>query len=233
MMFLLKEKRMELREYFYIIKKRALLIVLIILAATLASGIISYFVIKPVYKADISVIIGKTEKDNSTINPNYSDVMMYQTMVKTYSEFAKSRTVAEDVIKKLNLEPMKASQLLSMITVAPKGTTEFLTITVKSKDPEQAMKIANQLAKSLKEISANVKKSDNVMLLDEALLPIGQDTPRPMLNMAIAFFLGIMISVGLVFVIEFLDNTIKTQEDVEKLLGIPVIGLIPLVMDKE
>jgi capsular polysaccharide biosynthesis protein len=224
---------MEIREYFYIIKKRALIIVLITLAATLASGIISYFVIKPVYKADISVIIGKTEKDSSTLNPNYSEVMMYQTMVKTYCEFAKSRTVAEDVIKKLNLEPMKPSELLSMITVAPKGTTEFITITVKSKDPEKAMKIANQLAKSLKEISSNVKNSDNVMLLDEALLPTGQDSPKPMLNMAIAFFLGVMISVGLVFMIEFLDNTIKTQDDVEKLLGLPVIGLIPLVNDKE
>lgn len=224
---------MELKEYFYIIKKRALLIVLITLVATLVSGIISYFVIKPVYKADISVIIGKTEKDNAAISPNYSDVMMYQTMVKTYSEFAMSRTVSEDVIKKLNLEPMKASELLSMITVAPKGTTEFLTITVKSKDAEQAMKIANQLAKSLKEVSATIKKSDNVMLLDEAQLPMNQDSPKPILNMAIAFFLGIMISVGLVFMIEFLDNTIKTQEDVEKLLGLPVIGLIPLVNDKE
>lgn len=224
---------MELIEYFHIIKKRILLIVLITLAATLASGIVSYFVIKPTYKADISVIIGKTEKDNSTISPNYSDVMMYQTMVKTYSEFTKSRTVAEDVIKKLNLEPMKAAELLSMVTVAPKGTTEFLTITVKSKDAAQAMQIANQLAKSLKEISANIKKSDNVMLLDEALLPTGQASPNPMLNMAIAFFIGAMISVGLVFMIELLDNTVKTQEDVEKLLGLPVIGLIPLVEDKE
>lgn len=224
---------MELREYFDIIKKRALLIVLITVIATLASGIVSYFVIKPVYKADISVIIGKTEKDNSEINPTISDVTMYQTMVKTYSEFTKSRTVAEDVIKKLNLKPMTASELLSMITVAPKGTTEFLTITVKSKDKEQAMKIANQLAQSLKEISAGIKKSDNVTILDKALLPAEQDSPNPKLNILIAFFVGIMFSIGVVFMIELLDNTIKTKEEVEKLLGLPVIGLIPLEDGKE
>ena len=57
-------------------KKRALLIVLITLVATLASGIISYFIIKPVTKADISVIIGKTEKDNALINQNYNDVSL-------------------------------------------------------------------------------------------------------------------------------------------------------------
>ena len=224
---------MELIEYYYIIKKRILLILFITLLSTLASGIVSYFIIKPLYKADISVIIGKTESNNSTINQNYSDVMMYQTMVKTYSEFAKSRTVAEDVIKKLKLEPMKAGELLSMVTVAPKGTTEFLTITVTSLNSEKSMLIANQLAKSLKEISADIKKSDNVLLLDEALLPTGPSSPKPMLNMAIAFFLGLMLSVGLVFMIDFLDNTVKTQEDVEKLLGLPVIGLIPLVLDKE
>ena len=224
---------MELKEYFYIIKKRALLIVLITLAATLATGVISYYVIKPVYKADMSVIIGKTEKSNVEIDPNMNDVTMYQSMVKTYSEFAKSRTVAEDVIKKLNLKPMTAQELQSMITVEPKGTTEFLSITVKAKTPQQAMQIANQFAKSLKEVSATIKKSDNVMLLDQAELPTGQDSPKPILNILIGFFAGIMFSLGLVFMIEFLDNTVKTQEEVEKLLGIPVIGLIPIIQDNK
>ena len=91
------------------------------------------------------------------------------------------------------------------------------------------MEIANQYASSLKEISAAVTKSDNVMLLDPAQLPESKASPNIKLNIAIAFFLGVMISSGLVFMIEFLDNTIKTQEDVEKLLGLPVIGLIPLV----
>lgn len=226
---------MELREYFYVLKKRALLIVLIGLVTALASGIFSYFVIKPayepVYKADISVIIVKTEKENSIINTNNSDIMM-QNMVKTCMELTKSRIVADDVIKKLNLEPMKAPELLSMITVVP-GATEILTITVTSKNSEKAMEIANQLVKSLKETSASIKKSDNVLFLDKAMLTTIQDSSRPVRNIGIAFFLGIIISTGLVLMIEILDNTIKTQEDVEKLLGISVIGLIPLVDDKE
>jgi len=223
---------MELKEYFTIIKKRILLIVLITLLATIASGIISYFILKPVYEADISVIIGKTETNNAAITPDYNDIMMYQTMVLTYSEFATSRTVAQDVIKKLNL-PMTAKNLIKTITVAQDGTTQFLTITVKSKSPREAMEIANQYASSLKLISAAVTKSDNVMLLDQAQLPTSKASPNITLNIAIAFFLGLMISVGLVFMIEFLDNTVKTQEDVEKLLGLPVIGLIPLVKDKK
>jgi len=223
---------MELQEYLFILRKRISLIVLITLIFTITSGVLSYFVIKPVYKSDISVIIGKSDKDDNGQKQNLNDVMMYQQMVKTYSVLAKSRKVADEVVNKLDLK-MSTGAVLSMVTVAPQGNTEFLNISVKSKDPEQAMKIANQLAKSLKEVSADVYGRDNVKLLDEALLPTSPDSPKPLLNMAIAFFIGIMVSVGLVFLIEYMDNTIKTQEDVEKLLGLPVIGTIPYVDDKE
>ncbi|MFL0268823.1 YveK family protein [Candidatus Clostridium radicumherbarum] len=225
---------MELIEYLNILKKRWTLIVVITLAAALISGIVSYFIIKPTYKADISVIIQKETSTDASKSPSmsYNDVMMYQQLVKTYSEFVKSRTVAEDVIQNLNLK-LSTDQLQNMVTAAPQGTTEFLTITVKSKDPKQAMDIANQLAVSLKDVSKNVTKSDNVGILDKAQLPISPDSPKTKLNIAIAFLLGLMVSVGVVFLIEYLDNTIKTSEDVEKLIGIPVIGTIPFVTDVE
>lgn len=220
---------MELKEYFNIIRKRLLLIVVITLLSSFTAALVSYFFIKPIYKADISVIIRKNNNDSQT---NYNDIMMYQKQVKGYGEMAKTRTVAEHVVNKLNLD-MSPDELRSMVSVAPKGDTEFITITVKSKDAEQAMQIANQLAKSLKEVSINVLGEDNVKLLDMAELPSRPDTPKPLLNVAIAFFMGIMVSVGIVFLIEYLDNTIKTQEDVEKLIGVPVIGTIPLVEEEE
>lgn len=224
---------MELHEYLNILKKRWSLIVVITLIATLISGVASYFIIKPTYKSDISVIIGKQDAgDAKTTTQNYNDVMMYQKLVKTYSELVKSRTVAENAIQKLSLN-MKAEQLQGMVSVAPKGDTEFLTITVKSKDAKQAMEIANQLAVSLKEVSLNIKKVDNVQILDPAELPTSPDNPKPKLNMAIALFLGLMVSVGVVFLLEYLDNTVKSPEDIEKLLGIPVIGTIPVIIDAE
>lgn len=222
---------MELQQYLIILRKRWSLLVVITLLATLVSGIVSYFVIKPTYKSDISVIIGKQDNGTAaTPSMNYNDVMMYQKLVKTYSELTKSRTVAEHAIEKLGLD-MKAEQLRAMVAVAPKGDTEFLTITVRSKDAKQAMDIANQLAKSLKEVSSQIKKVDNVQILDPAQLPVGPDSPKPLMNMAIAFFLGLMVSVGVVFLMEYLDNTIKTTDDIEKLIDVPVIGTIPLVTD--
>lgn len=224
---------MELKEYLDILKKRWLLIVVITLTASLLSGIVSYFIIKPTYKADISVIIGKQENANSqTPAMSYNDVMMYQKLVKTYSELAKSRTVAEHAIKSLGLD-MKVSDIQEMLSVAPKGDTEFLTITVKSKEPKQAMDLANQIAKSLKEVSLDVKKVDNVQILDPAELPVSPDSPKPLLNIAVAFFLGLMVSVGVVFLLEYLDNTVKSASDIEKILDIPVIGIIPVITETD
>jgi capsular polysaccharide biosynthesis protein len=222
---------MELQEYLNIIRKRWALLVVITLVFTLISGVVSYFVIKPVYKADISVIIQKEDNvDPKGSNVSYNDVLMYQKLVKTYSELVKSRTVAENAINKLGID-MKADKLQGMISVAPKGDTEFLTLTVKSKDAKQAMELANQLALSLKEVGKQVKKVDSVQILDPAELPTTPDSPKPKLNIAIAFFLGLMLSMGIVFLLEYLDNTVKSPEDIEKLLDIPVIGTIPLVTE--
>jgi capsular polysaccharide biosynthesis protein len=222
---------MELQEYLSILKKRWSLIVIITLLTTLVSGIASYFIIKPTYKSDISVIIGKQDSSDAKASAvSYNDVLMYQKMVKTYSELAKSRTVAEHAISAMKID-MKPDTLRGMITVAPKGDTEFLTITVKSNEAKRAMDLANQLARSLKEVSTSIKKTDNVQILDEAQLPTKPDSPKAMLNMAIAFFLGLMVSIGLIFLLEYLDNTIKSPDDIEKLLGIPVIGTIPLITD--
>lgn len=223
---------MDLKQCFNTIVKRKYLIIIITLAATLISAIFSYFLIKPVYKADISVIIGQAQTDGAKTNQNYNDMLMYQKMVKTYGEFAKSRTVASDVIEKLALDK-SVDQLLAMITVAPKGDTDFLTITVESKDKGEAVLIANQMAKSLKEVSKEVRQADNVQLLDEALPPKGPASPKPILNMAIAFFLGLMVSVGITFLLEYLDNTIKDEDELEELVGLPVIGNIPFIKEAE
>lgn len=223
---------MEIKEYISIIKKRFMLILVITLLSVFTSAVFSYVIVKPQYKADISVIIGKNESVQANTAYNYNDIMMYEKLVKTYSIMTTSRKVIEDVKQKLNLD-MSVKDISSMVSAVPKGDTQFLTITVKSEKPELAQKIANQIAVSMAEESKTILNQDNVHILDEAQLPLAPDSPKPMLNMAIALFLGLMISVGIVFLIEYLDNTVKTQEEIEKLIGIPVIGIIPIVQTQE
>jgi capsular polysaccharide biosynthesis protein len=222
---------MEIKDYFKIIKKRILLILLVTLSCTLISAVVSYFVIKPVYKADIKVAIDATSSVDKEQKQNYNDVIMYQKLVKSYSVYTTSRVVANDVIKQLNLD-LTAEQLISMISVTPSGDTEFLSISVKSKDKDEATKIANQLAVSLKNVTKSIKNSDNVKLVDPATEPTKPDSPKPLLNTAIAFVVGLMLSIGIVFLLEYLDSTIKDEEELKRILGCPVVGVIPVFEDK-
>lgn len=218
---------MELKERFYILKKRAGLIILITFIVTITSGLLNYYVFVPKYKADTSVIIGKEAQTNNS-GADYYDVMLYQTMVKTYSKLARSRTVVEDVIAKLDLKPLVVSDLLSMIEVIPDDETQFLTFTVTSSNAKQAMDIANQFVKSLKGVSLRVYKVDSVNLIEEARLPLYPDSPKPIRNTLLAFFIVVIFAIGLAFTLEYLDNTIKNKEDVE-IIGLPVIGSISLI----
>ncbi|MBK5240616.1 Wzz/FepE/Etk N-terminal domain-containing protein [Clostridium sp.] len=218
---------MELKDRFYILKKRIGLVILITVIATFTIGLLNFYVFMPKYKADTSVIIGK-EAQTDDSGADYYDVMLYQTMVKTYSKLAISRTVVEDVIAKLDLKSLLASDLLSMIEVIPDKETQFLTFTVTSPNPKQAMDIANQFVKSLRTVSLEVYKVDSVNLIEEARLPINPDSPKPIRNTLMAFLMGVIFSVGLAFTLEYLDNTIKIKEDVE-IIGLPVIGSISLI----
>lgn len=220
----------NLDQFINIIKKRLVFIIIITFLSTLASVLITYFVMKPVYKANISVIIGKSADDADTKNNTnrYDDLLLYQNSVKTYAVLATSRKVAEDVILKLNLD-MTSQNLISMISAAPNTNTEFLTLTVKSQDKELAVKIANQLAQSLKEVSIAVKNQDAVNLVDDAQMPTQPDSPKPHLNIVIGLLLGLIVSIGLVFFMEYMDNTVKSQEELERLLELPTIGTIPTI----
>lgn len=223
---------MELQDYFKIILKRKWIIIAITLVTTLFSTGITLFVLDKSYTADIAVIIGQDPQlKQPTSTQNMNDIMMYKQMVKTYGQFAKSRKVLNDVISKLSLD-INVEVLDKIVTATPKNDTEFLTISVKHKSPEMAKKIANQMALSLKNITNEVKKVDNVQILDEAQLPTSPSSPKTLMNIAIAFVLGLMISLGLVFLMDYLDVTVKSEEDIEKLIGVPVLGTIPLMKEK-
>lgn len=221
------EITLDLRDLFFVLRKRFKLIVSITLVATILSGIISFFVIHPTYEATLSVFIGKNENEQSQkVSYDNSDVMMYQKLVKTYATIAKTNDVLEQVIQKLNLD-VTTKELDKMIEVTPQQDTQIMDIKVQNKDPERARKIAETLTPIFIQKSKITIPNGNVQILDKVQVPEKPVKPHKALNVAIAFFLGLMVSIGLVFVLEYMDNTIKTQEDVEKCLDIPVLGTIP------
>lgn len=195
-----------------------------------ASGwIFSTLFINKLYTSDISVIIGKNYRnpaEGESSIATYSDILMYQKAVKTYGKIATSRTVASDVIDKLSLN-YSPSALLGSVAVVTPSETEFMTIRVTLRNPEEAALIANQWALSLKEISKEIQGTDNVKILDTAQVPKSPSSPNLKLNIIFSFGAGFSLSVVLCFLLEIFDTTIKSENDVLKLVSLPVLSSIP------
>lgn len=221
---------LDLSEIFRIIKKRFLIIILITALAVGASVVLSLYVMTPVYEAESSIIIGKERQESHEAGDAYSynDVMMYEKMLKTYGQIAKSRLVAKLASEKLKeLGQTDLSFGENEVTVAPYTDTQILIIKIQDTNPNIAMIKTNTLARSFVEEANRIYPSGNVQVLDDAIVPVLPVSPKTRLNVAVAFLFGIMVSLGIIFIIEYTDNTLKTEEDIEKYVGFPVIGLIP------
>jgi capsular polysaccharide biosynthesis protein len=227
-----EEITLDLKEIFGILRKRLKLLIIITLISTLVSAIISIWVIRPTFEAKTSIVIGKNSSESNEGYTN-SDVVMYQKLIKTYAAIAKANDVALVAVEKLNPDMSKEEleeasiKFQNCTKVTPQADTQVLEIKIESKDPLNAKEKVDALTEAFMIASKKIYPNGNVEIMDSAKVPKLPVKPNKKLNIAIAFFLGLMVSVGIVFLLEYMDNTFKSQNDVEKYLEIPVIGLIP------
>ncbi len=206
------------------LRKRWLMIASITLVAAIVAGVISFFVLKPQYEASTTMMVSYKQDQEALINS--SDLQMSQKLVETYTQIVKSERIADKVIEKLDLD-LSAGALNSKISVSQMGATEILKITVKDNDAELAALIANTEADVFKQEINEMMKVDIISTIDVAKVPGSPVSPNKISNIVIITGIGLMVSVGLVFVLEFLDRTYKTPTDVERHLGLPILGTIP------
>jgi capsular polysaccharide biosynthesis protein len=223
-------EEIEFREIFHILWKRKIMIVSITLIATIISAILSFFVIPPKYEATTTLLVNKKQGENVPIGAEYNEILANQALVKTYNEIIKSRSVEDTVIEKLHLA-MTTEQLDQYIKVNAVNQSQVFSVTVTYKDPHMAVEIANAIADTFKQKVVSLMQVENVQIVDKAIeqnppVPV---SPKKALNITIAFVLGIMVSVGLAFMLEYFDNTIKTEEDIQRVLDLPVLGSIALM----
>ncbi len=208
------------------------LIILMTILSITASGLVSYFVLEPEYQTFTTLIVGKPKDYQNVDNKlEYNDLLLNQKLVSTYGELVKTRIVADEVIKNLKLD-MSYKEFREKVNVNLVKDTEIIKLEVMDTNPVLAAEIANETAQVFMENVKDIMMVENVQVIDEAQVPDIPIKPRPSLNMAIAGVLGLMVSIFLVFLLEYLDSTIKTPDDIERYLNLPVIGTIPMVEEK-
>ena len=223
----MNEETIELRELLEILLKRKLLIILMTVLCTVAGGVYSVFLITPMYNAETTMMVnGAKNMTDIASSLDIGSINLSQKLVVTYGEIVKSRIVLEQTIDSLKLD-MTYEQLLRKTTAQQVGGTEILKIAVQDEDPAQAAVIANKISDVFVKEVMRILKVNNVETIDKAI-PIEKPVNvKTALNIAIAMILGLMLGVFIAFVLEYMDNTIKTENDVQKYLDLPVLGLIP------
>lgn len=219
------EETIELKEYFAIIKKRFWIIALITTIAIIVSAAISFFILKPVYQANTTLIVN-TEKNEETQVITGDQFNVTQKLAVTYGEIITSRSVINPVIKNLGLEETY-DELVKKINVSPVKDTQIINISVQDINPKKARDIANEIPEVFTKEAKRITKTNDIQVIDKAILPEEAVKPNKIMNIAISAVLGMMIGLFIVFLIEYLDNGLKTPQDIEKHLGLPVLGVVP------
>lgn len=226
------EETISLQELFSTLKKRIVLIILTTILAITVAGAVSFIILTPIYQASTQILVNQQTVEQNQFNSQ--DIQTNLQLINTYNEIIKTPAILDKVIENLDLDTSPQS-LNQKISVNSAQNSQVLNIVVQDPEPAIAVDIANTTAEVFKEEIPKLMKIDNVNILSPAIMAENPKPvkPDPFLNMAIAAVIGLMIGVGIAFLLEYLDTTIKTESDVEELLGLPILGLISPISEKE
>lgn len=231
-------EELDLKELLSVFLKNKLIILLIVIVTTILGSIYSFYLVTPKYEASTTLILGRINnstsetKTSTTDQITQSEISINSNLVSTYSELIKSRTLIQKVIDNLKLN-LTESSVRNSISVSRIFDTELIEITVKNEDGELASKIANEIAKVFSSKVEEVYNISNVYIIDKA---IASNTPyniNHVKDIVIAIFIGVVISGIYVLIYHLLDNTIKSETQIEKNIGLKNLINIPLEKKKD
>jgi len=221
-----QEETISLQDIFKVIKKRLSLIISITVGAMLIAGIISFFFLTPIYKGSTQILVSQTKQPTQQMIQT-QEIQANLQLINTYNVIIKSPAILNEVIEQLDLDTTP-EELTKSISVTNANDSQVVDITVQNEDPALAVDIANTVAQVFQSEIPSLMNADNVNILSPAILAANPSPVKPnkTMNVAIAMVIGLMVGVGLAFLLEYLDTTVKTEQDVEDVLGLPILGLV-------
>lgn len=213
-------EEIDLKELFDFVKNKLGLLITITVGVCLLGCIYGLLIQKPMYKSYTTIILSGS--DNQITQ---SELTLNKNLVDTYAEIVKSRRVLEQVIDELDLD-MTYEKLTNKISVSAVNNTEIIKITVTDTNPIEAKNIANVTANFFSKEVVKLYKMNNVNVLDEANESNNPYNINIVKQIIIYFFIGLIIGAGVLFIIFYFDRTIKSAEQVEQKIKLPILGSV-------
>lgn len=202
----------------------------IIVAITLLFLILGYVYIEkiqiPMYHGTTTIILVEKQDEDVSSDVTSNELLINEKLVATYSQIVKSRRVLDQVIDELNLKDT-VNELAERIEVTSVSETSIIKITVSDRSNKRAVRIVNEIADVFKNEVTEIYNLENVSVVDEAIVEDSPYNVNVIKQMLIFALVGIVLSCGIIFVMFYFDNTIKSKNEIEDKLKLAVLGEIP------
>ena len=211
-------EEIDLKELFTFVKTKIGLLLTIIAGVCIIGCAYGLLIQTPMYQSDTTVLLSS---NSQTLTQ--SDINLNKNLVNTYAEIVKSRRVLNQVIDELELD-ISYENLVGKVRVAAVSNTEIIRITVADTDPIRAKNIANVTADYFIDEIVDLYNMNNVDVLDEA---IENDKPyniNVVKQIILYFMAGLVLGTGILFLIFYFDRTVKSIEQVEQKIKLPILG---------
>lgn len=215
----------DLREIFLFFWRHAWIIAAAAIVFGSAGWLVSTRLLVPQYSASATVIINKAPEIKDGVT--YNDILLTQKLVQTYTVIMQSETVLSKAAEALG-GGMTAGRLKKLVAIAGVKNTEILKVTVVHPDPVLAAAAANEIVRQATAEIIRTAKVGSVEVVDWAVVPNNPVKPNKRNNTLLAFMLGGIAATGICFLWEKMDNTFKSDEDIKRRYGLPVLGVLPL-----
>lgn len=210
----------DIKEMLNYFKNKISLIILITLLIGIVGCLYGIFIEVPLYKSSSTIVL---VSDNSELT--YNEVSLNKNLVSTYAEIVKSKRILNQVKNNLNLD-YSYGDLYNKIEVSSVTNTEIIKITVTDTNKKNAKKIANETAKVFEDEIPELYSISNVNILDsaeEATTASNINIPKQTI---LFLMVGLVLGLGLVFVLYYFDRTVKSAEQIETKINLPVLGTV-------
>lgn len=211
-------------------------VVLIVLSFLLISSIYNIFFINKEYEANVKIFIGKQKFKNITETYNNEEINLYQRLITTYSEVIKSKKLINESIKgsKMNYLQDKYKNinydlLMENLTVNPIANTQIIEIKYKSLNPQQSYDLLYSITENLISYSKELYPNVNITVLEQVHVNLNQLMNKKLTIIGLGLILGLIVGIGGIIGVMYLNNTYKNQKSLEEEIGLTVIGVIPKI----
>lgn len=230
-------EELDLKELFELFWSKKVTILLVVLLFAIIGVVYTFGFVKPKYKSSTTLVLTKTDSSDNSVNQQVgqssdsitaTDITINSKLVATYSELVKSNSVIRQVISNLKIAELTENSVRKNVSVSAVKDTELIEITVSNDNAVYAAKVANEIADVFTQQVSDIYNINNVHVVDKAEVAEAPFNISHQKDIAIFALIGIVVSAGYILVANMLDTTIKSTDEVEKKLGLPVLATISL-----